>query len=514
MSYRELAATIRELGISASFGIPGGGASLDLIDSLAGEDVPFHLCHFEGSAAIMAATFGRLTSTPGLSISIKGPGLANALPGMAVAWFEAFPLIHVAESTPAGAPAWVAHKRLPQSQLCSAITKSTGYLSADGKGFREAAKIAVSEVPAPVLLELGDGEVVSVPKISSLATNEINLSDMWNCIKQSRKPVVIAGAYAIRQGLEDKFAELQIPLFTTVAAKGFIDESGAYSAGIITGVDQELTIEWNLLPESDLVISVGISAREMLAVKPFSCPAIHLCNTATDGIQGFKFDWILGEENIPEVVASLRNKEWGADTISTWNRRTRDKLTENFLPGQALETIQQRFTEGARAVFDTGAFCTVGEHIWQTTKSNWFLASGQGRYMGTSLPMALGASLCDPKLPTVAIVGDGGIGMYLADIKIAVRHCLPLLIVLMSDGGFGSIRPRAREKGYAFTPIQSHGGSWVSVLEALGVPGQRVATRPDLERALSAWDHTAGPGFLEIAFNPDKYEIMTAGVRT
>ena len=79
--------------------------------------------------------------------------------------------------------------------------------------------------------------------------------------------------------------------------------------------------------------------------------------------------------------------------------------------------------------------------------------------MGTCLPMALGAAIYDRSVPTIAVVGDGGIGMYLADIKLAVQHKLPILIVLMSDDGFGSIRPRARTSGSSLSLIQTDGKS-------------------------------------------------------
>src|SRR4030095_4491817 len=90
-------------------------------------------------------------------------------------------------------------------------------------------------------------------------------------------------------------------------------------------------------------------------------------------------------------------------------------------------------------VVDTGAFCTVAEHVWQAATPANFVASANGRYMGTSLPMAIGASLAKPQTEILCITGDGGIRPFWAEIKIAVAERLPICFLLMSDGRSGRI---------------------------------------------------------------------------
>ena len=82
------------------------------IDSIIKENITFHTTHFEGSAAIMAGTIGRISGLAGISISIKGPGLANMIPGLAVCHFENFPLIAICESYEADVSNSKAHKRI------------------------------------------------------------------------------------------------------------------------------------------------------------------------------------------------------------------------------------------------------------------------------------------------------------------------------------------------------------------------------------------------------------------
>ena len=104
-----------------------------------------------------------------------------------------------------------------------------------------------------------------------------------------------------------------------------------------TGVDEGLTPEWNILPESDLIISIGLSAREVLSVKPFPCPSIHVGDHQSSGIEGFNFQWTLGKDFLPEMVAILSEKLWGMDRLTGIKNRLREKLIEGFLPGRVFQ---------------------------------------------------------------------------------------------------------------------------------------------------------------------------------
>ena len=76
-----VARDVVESGTGLVLGVPGSGARLDLIDELTKFGTRFVTTHSEASAAIMAGTVGRLSGCAGTSFSIRGPGLANTLPG-------------------------------------------------------------------------------------------------------------------------------------------------------------------------------------------------------------------------------------------------------------------------------------------------------------------------------------------------------------------------------------------------------------------------------------------------
>jgi thiamine pyrophosphate-dependent acetolactate synthase large subunit-like protein len=254
---------------------------------------------------------------------------------------------------------------------------------------------------------------------------------------------------------------------------------------------------------------------EVLATKAFPCPAISVEAVAeVPGADAFQFTVTVPPQAAHQVLEALSGSAWGLDALAEQLAAMHGHLASGgFLPAVAFAAIAARLGPQVRMVKDTGYFCTIGEHVWLAPDAGLCLMSGQGRYMGTGVPMALGAALTDPERPTVAVLGDGGIGMYIGEMRLAVEHRLPLLVVLMSDGRFGSIATRALKDGLTLAPLTMSAPSWVKVMEGIGVPSVVADTPQALDAALDAWDHRAGPGYIEIVFAPEPYEQMVAGIR-
>lgn len=508
-----LADEIVRSGVSMGFGIPGGGPSLAVIDALEKRNIPFHLTHFEGAGALMAATVGYLSGQVGLSISIKGPGLTNALPGIAAAWFENYPLVHIAEATAPDAPLSQAHKRLDQYSAVSAITKGSGYFGKAGS-FTVLADHARAEMPGPVVMNLAPKAVdarAAMTTFTVIADNSIAALDL---VSKSRLPVVIAGTAAIRAGLGGQLSRILCPVFSTAAAKGIIDEMAPHAAGVYTGVGLALTPEAVLLSKADLVVGIGLNAREVLAAKAFGCAYLAIDVVESVGSEAFAPAVRTSIASAATVCDALAAKPaWGIEELQKILMKLQGRMCEQFLPGAVFNAIDRCFKRRVRMVMDTGYFCTIGEHAWRASNTASCLFSGQGRYMGTALPMALGAAIYDDKTPTVAVLGDGGIGMYLAEAKLAVQRKLPLLIVLMTDNAFGSIRTRAIKDHLTQKPLTMDGCSWTPVFESLGIASERAETLAAVDQVLSRWNPTNGPAFLEVPFQPDPYEAMVKDIR-
>jgi len=162
---------------------------------------------------------------------------------------------------------------------------------------------------------------------------------------------------------------------------------------------------------------------------------------------------------------------------------------------------------------DTGLFCTVGETVWQSTSAETFCGSSVGRFMGTALPTSIGVAISAPSRPVVCVCGDGGIRPYLPEVKLAVEHQLPLLLVLMTDGRYGTIAAGAPPEAKDHPGLTIHDPHWWRVLDAMGCPARAVSSLTELDRALSEWNFSAGPLFLETGFDPYLYRAMTEKLR-
>lgn len=511
----KLAEEIVAAGVRQTFGIPGSGATLDLLDGLERRGVDFHLCHFEGAAAMMAATAGRLTGHAGIALSIKGPGLVNMLPGIAVSHFEAFPLVAIAEAYAENAPNSLAHKRIDQNKLVSAVVKGRGVYLSSGPPFSCYEAWSRQEEPGPIVLELQSSsdrpQPLELPMVKAI-TNTCSEA-VAGRIRAAQRPIVVAGALSVRLGLGQSLSKLSVPVFTTAAAKGVVDERHMQAAGVLTGAGGPLTPESVIVPESDLVLGIGLNPKEFLKTAPFGVPTINAGVGSPVGLEGFGIDMHVGPEALPLVLDAMSNHAWGLDRVETIVHALDGRLGGGFLPGAVFVTIAAHFGHRVRLVMDTGSFCTVGEHIWKAPSPDLCLFSAQGRYMGTGIPMGVSASLVDRQVPTVVVVGDGGIGPYVSEMRLAVDAQTPLLLVLLTDGAFASIRTRALRDGLTQRPLTSSARSWVPVMAGFGMPSERIEGVDALQRSLGHWRPASGPLFLEIPFCPDAYEAMVHGIR-
>ena len=509
----ELADGLRGLGLRRSFGVPGGGVSLSLIDSLARVGVDFFTTHFEGTAAVMAGTDGLLSGGVGLSIGIKGPGVTNALPGLAACHLESLPMILVAEAYPPGGPTGTIHKLLDDDGVVAPIVKASRYLAESGPSIQTLAKFAAAERPGPVLYRIAGQPVEQSKTLPGQAAEEEHGSarQVLAAIRSSTNPVVVVGAQANRLGYRAALSQLKIPVFTTPAAKGAISETSPACAGVFTGVGLERTVESVILPSADLIVLLGVEALELLRFPTDSQAVVAIADWPKEG--AIPCHAIAPMTLAADALLELGRLSWGLEEVAPATESLRRYLCDvDFLPGTVFDRLEGVYGEYGRLVVDTGNFCTVAEHVWRAPFPQRYMGSSNGRYMGIGLPMALGAAFADPR-PTILATGDGGIGMFFGELQLAARWGLPLLVVLMSDGGFGSIRSRAIKDGLNQSCLVAGDAAWCKAAEGLGIPAHKVSNVNAFDSALQEWAPTEGPMFIEAVFDPDAYCGMVEGVR-
>jgi len=510
----DLAYDVAHSGIKYAFGIPGSGRSLQLVHQLLENEVQFITTHFEGSAALMAGTIGRLSGQPGIVLSIKGPGFTNMIPGLTVCSLENFPIVAAIEAYADDIPTSVAHKRMNHSAIGKEIIKSFSRISKTRSTFSDCAAYSLAETPGPVVIELiEEGNTTNNFPVSNLENCSIS-NGLLKALDKANKPAIIAGSFAKRSQLANYLEDLKIPIFSTVSSKGLISETGPYAAGIYTGVGLSDTLECQILSKADLVIGIGLRNSEVLAARPFASQAFNIDYPLVDLHTGFEFSETASLQNFYDIFDQLRGFEWGHSLIDETALQMQIHLqTSEFVPFHVYRAIRHKFNDKVRLVVDTGLFCTIAEHAWTSENPNDFLCAGNSRYMGTGLPMGIASSLYDREIPTVVALGDGGIGMYIAEAKIASQYQLPLLILLLSDQGFGSIRKEAITQNLNTGPLLMDNPSWVRTFESFNIPAMQVTNEAEFSQAISNWVPNTGPLFIECVFDPNVYMEMTDKLR-
>ena len=463
----QLADEMVAAGVSRTYGVPGSGATLTVIDQLERRNVPFQLVHFESSAAIMAGTAARLGAGIGIALSIKGPGLANMVPGFAVCQMESLPVVAAAEAYGPDTPVARAHKRMDQKGLTSAVAKGRRYHAKRGPAFADMASWAEREVPGPVVLELA-GPVDQEEAVPSAECTPNNF-DVAAAVNAAKRPLVVAGTLAMRRGWSDRLNSLSVPVFSTAAAKGVVDETLPQAAGVYTGVGLHRAPETSLLPQADLVIGLGLRAAEVLKASPFHCPAINIDEVTGAIHAGFDFEGV--SKCVDEVFDTLQSRYWEDDPARPARLLREHLLKLPFGPAHVFAAVEERF-DGERGLCSIPAISAQSASMSGGRSGRSDASAPANRDIwALACPWRLPLPCMIPAFPTVLAVGDGGIGPFAAELKIAVAHRIPLMVVLLSDGGFGSVRTRAIKDGLRQDALLMEAPSWLAAMEGLGLPG-------------------------------------------
>jgi acetolactate synthase-1/2/3 large subunit len=128
-----------------------------------------------------------------------------------------------------------------------------------------------------------------------------------------------------------------------------------------------------------------------------------------------------------------------------------------------------------------------------------------GRYMGCGIGYALGAAIASDHRPVVLSIGDGGIRAFFSELSLAVEQKLRLLVLVMSDGHFGSIRGRAKAQGWCMEPLRMQNRDLMHISEAMGMDALTVEGDESLARVLEAWRDNPKPMLIRCDFDAEEY---------
>ena len=500
-----MAETFRDMGTPFIVGHPGGD-TVHIMDAARVRDMRYILMKQEVAGAILAATWGEITGSPGVCTSTRGPGATNMVNGVAYAWSDRAPLIALTDQYPTDILETRLRQTIDHQKIFSPITKWNTTLQANTVRLQlhHAIQVATSPTPGPVHIDLPSpeltkevpdlmGEPTMFPDRGNIDPDKNALKKPLDMIAKASKPVVLAGLGIYWDKATTEFIELVeklgAPVLTTSKCKGVIPEDHDLSAGCIIGG----LIERELVMQSDLIITIGLDVVELQPKPwPYNIPVLSLTNAPTlNGLIPFEFEMI---GNLKMVLGRLAEfcapgQGWGVEAAETFRIAVTNALNtpaKGLSPQAAMEAAVDVLPRETVATCDAGASRLLVVQKWKSYGERNFLTSNGLGTMGYAIPGALGARLAKPKSPVVAFAGDGGFLMAVAELQTSVKENLPIIVVVFDDEEIALIRIKQAIKGVKKHGVEIGRLNWESLAHGFGADGVVVDTAHKLGDALES----------------------------
>ena len=529
-------------GVDTIFGYPGG-VVLPLYDEMLNwPQVKHVLVRHEQCAAHMADGYARSTGKVGVCLATSGPGATNLVTGIATAMMDSIPMVCLTGNVNSWAIGTDAFQETDIQGITIPITKHN-YLVNDVDDLphvlAEAFYLANTGRKGPVLVDIPKDVFIALTESEFPETierrgyrpaaplNPLSFERAARLLRESKKPVVIAGAGVIWSNTSEVLRELaekaDLPIISTLLGLGNISRKDERSLGMM-GMHGEVT-GTRAVQEADLVIGIGMRWDDRLTGKVAgfapNAKIIHF------DIDHSEFSKILETEvvvpgdlaeSLPEFVRTVdekQNSEWWSQ-IRGWQKEFPIVIPDDqrFLARHALQALNDQ--TGSKAIVSTD----VGQHqmwtaqIYQFQEPYQWLSSGGLGTMGFGFPAAMGAAFANPDREVWAVVGDGGFQMTLQELQTAVEHQLDVKICLINNGFLGMVR-QWQEMFYdnRYSHVSMGSPDFGKLADAYGVGFVRCSTRKDLPEALETARKIKGPVLCEFVVEMEEnvFPMVAAG---
>ncbi|MDR2050719.1 MAG: biosynthetic-type acetolactate synthase large subunit [Deltaproteobacteria bacterium] len=526
---------LKREGVEIIFGYPGG-AIIDIYDELSRADLKHILVRHEQSAVHAADGYARASGKVGVCLVTSGPGVTNAVTGIATANADSIPLVVITGQVSSHLIGNDAFQEVDTVGITRPCTKHN-YLVRDISSLpaiiSQAFYLARSGRPGPVLVDLPKNVIVgktdcvwpeSVQMRSynpNYIPNVSQLRKVADLLAKAEKPVFLIGGGVI---LSNAYAELtqlaeltSTPVVSTLMGLGGYPGNGRLWKGM-AGMHGEFAAN-KALTEADFILAVGtrFSDRTTGRLDTFAPDAeiVHIDIDPTSIRKNVQVDVPLVADcrlALKELSVIVRerygDRDWTGTRLS-WNEfleRTRRDCplryarTEEIKPQQVMECIN-RLT-GGEAILTT----EVGQHqMWAAqffhcTRPRAFITSGGLGAMGYGLPAAIGAQLASPGKLVIDIAGDGSIQMNIHELATVVQNRLPIKIIIFNNRYLGMVRQWQElfyAKNYSCTDMSAQ-PDFVKLAEAYGVEGYRASRPEELEATLDRAFKSSGPVLVDV----------------
>lgn len=503
---------LQTLAVDRVFGLPGV-QNIELFDALA--DAPFATFTptNESAAVFMADAHARITGGIGVAVVTAGPGLTNALTGIAEARLDSSPVLVLVS---AGGEVAGKSFQLHQIDHCAVVRSlvkgcfKPATAAEIPQAVLDAVHLAVQGEPGPVVLEVASFLLMershflqprhAITPMAPPVEFEAQLDEAAKRLRNYSAIGIYAGAGALGAADELKaLAELlQAPVATTISGRGVLAEDHPLSVGYGFG-RSGTAAAWSAFRKVKALLAVGCkygeTATGAYGVKP---PPEHFQINLDLAALGANFPVSLAiaadaKEALRGLLARLESDRRPANTalqgfIQQARMRSEAKAlstaSKAVTPSKFLRNLRRRLERDAILTTDSGTHQFWALNDFPVYSPRSFLAPADYQAMGFSIPAAIAAKLACPARQVVSLVGDGGFLMSGFESLNAVRWNSKIIIIVFRDGAWGLIK-EAQQRVYRRTPFtEIPNPDFAHLARGLGLEHFRVEAEADIDPAI------------------------------
>ena len=505
-------------GLRVVFGVPGAG-QYEAIDALyTTPSVRYIAVRHEQAASYMADGYARTSGEVAAALVVEGPGLFNALSGVATAYATSSPILVVTGGH---------HHRkkgleLDEEAWLGPLTKWVGRAESPAEipGLvQEAFQQLRSGRPRPVGLEVPPSVFAATeevglvqPKDSSPTSDDPDPQAVQRAAEllvSARRPVIWGGGGVMRAKAATLVAELadylQIPVVTTRQGKGTISERHPLSLGMAEMRFQPLR-SW--LAGRDLILAVGAShyssgqGQQVIRIdvdeSEFEADSQQLA------IHGDAYPVMM---TLNQAVAAAGPSR--ADKAEAVQAEVAAINGARFDPSAQLQP-QWGFMEAIHAALPHDGIVIQGMNQMGYYSRNYFrpraphayLTSSSHGTLGCAYPIALGAKVACPERTVVSLSGDGGFLYNVHELSTAVQYGINAVAIVFNDNAYGNVlRAQMEEFDGHVLGTKLHNPDFVALAQSFGAHGVRAGDASALQAALeeAVADENGKPTLIEVS---------------
>ena len=526
-----VAATLHAHGVRHAFGMPGGEV-VTLIDGLEKAGIAFHLARHETAAASMAAGASITTGTPGLLVTTVGPGLANAVNGIADAAQEHVPLIVISGIVDRATRARYTHQVIDHAQLLRPVVKASFEIECESAGptVARALALALTEPMGPVHLDLSPAVAAMIdpyPRTISptnilapvIGAADPAIQTLAQRLSKAERPLILAGFEAARADAGSPILRLAeaigAPVLTTYKGKGVVPETHPLSLGGAGLSPMADAVMLGLIRRSDLILMIGYDPIEMRLgwLDPVMEPERIVEITAAAPDHAMHHAATRFVANTADATAALAG---AVEAKTSWpdgeHVSARQKVTEIFAnrsdwgPHVIIDLINEAAGPDGLVTVDSGAHRILLSQKWIAIRPLSLLQSAGFCTMAAALPLAIGAKVADPTRRVFALMGDGGLEMGIGELATLRDLGHPVTVVVFQDRSLALIALKQASAGLAPAGVALGETDFATIATGFGGYGVRVETANDLRRELAAAEGRAMFTLISCSFDADAYK--------